>query len=111
MEADEMTDTAPAPTKEHYIETVRSNSAQLADAAEQGLMAPVPTCPGWFVATLVAHIGEVQRFWALQIRSRVQEPQELPRSAFDSCPGLHDWYRAADKGDADLEAIPAGLVD
>lgn len=35
----------------------------LAAAGEAGLGAPVPTCPGWQVADLVAHIGGVHR-WA-----------------------------------------------
>jgi uncharacterized protein (TIGR03083 family) len=63
------------------------------------------------VATLVAHIGEVQRFWAHQIVQRAQEPQDLPPAAFDSCPGLSEWYTSADKGDTNLEAIPAGLIE
>lgn len=106
-----MTEPVTELSKDQYIEAVRSNSALLAEAARRDLQAPVPTCPGWYVATLVAHIGEVQRFWALQIASRAQEAQELPRSAFDSCPGLYDWHQAVDRGEADLSAIPAGLVD
>lgn len=98
-------------TRDAYIDAIRTNSALLADAAQLGLRAPVPTCPGWYVATLVAHIGEVQRFWALQIATRAQEPRELPRSAFDSCPGLYEWLDGVDAGTPDLEAIPGGLVD
>lgn len=100
-----------APTKDQYVDSVSSSSALLAQAARRGLQAPVPTCPGWYVATLVAHIGEVQRFWALQVRTRAQEMTELPDAAFDSCPGLLEWYQAADRGEPDLDRIPAGLVE
>src|SRR5579859_2790673 len=106
-----MTSSAATLHKDQYIEAVRTNSAQLAEAAEVGLTEPVPTCPGWYVATLVAHIGEVQRFWALQVASRAQEMQPLPRSAFDSCPGLYEWLDGVDAGTPDLEAIPEGLID
>lgn len=105
-----MVDGERGPGKGEYIEAIRSNSAWLADAARAGLREPVPSCPGWSVATLVAHIGEVQRFWAHQIETRAQEPRELPDAAFDSCPGLLEWYRAAEEGSADLDAIPGGLI-
>ncbi|HZT95654.1 MAG TPA: maleylpyruvate isomerase family mycothiol-dependent enzyme [Chloroflexota bacterium] len=94
-----------------YMEAIRRNSSRLAEAARRDLKAPVPTCPGWFVAGLVAHIGEVQRFWALQIRSRARAVQNLSREEFDCCPGLYDWFGTIDRGETDLEAIPAGLVE
>lgn len=97
-------------TKDEYVGAIRTNSSQLAEAAELGLEAPVPSCPGWFVATLVAHIGEVQRFWALQVATRAQEARELPRAAFDECPGLYEWLGGVDAGAPDLEAVPEGLI-
>ena len=105
-----MTSIAPTLTKADYIQAVRSNSALLADAARLGLREPVPTCPGWSVATLVAHVGEVQRFWALQVATRAQEMQALPRSAFETCPGLYEWLGGVDAGTPDLDAIPEGLI-
>lgn len=101
----------PAPlAKDQYIEAVAANSAQLADAARLGLTAPVLTCPGWYVATLVAHIGEVQRFWAHQVAQHGQTMLELPETAYESCPGLLPWYRAIERGHTDLSAIPEGLI-
>jgi uncharacterized protein (TIGR03083 family) len=38
---------------------------------------PVPTCPGWTLTDLVRHAGSVQRWFAVLLRQRVQEP---PRS-------------------------------
>jgi uncharacterized protein (TIGR03083 family) len=99
------------PTKRQYIDAIRINSALLADAARLGLKAPVPSCPGWYVATLVAHIGEVQRNWAMHILNRAQEQQNLPQSAYDSCPGLNEWFDGVDRGEPDLDAIPPRLID
>ena len=99
------------PDKAFYIDAVKTNSAMLASAARLGLRPPVPTCPGWYVATLVAHIGEVQHFWALQIRARATEAQALPRSTFDACPGLYDWFEPTERGETDLENIPDGLIE
>jgi uncharacterized protein (TIGR03083 family) len=98
-------------SKDQYINAIRENSALLLDVARRDLKAPVPTCPGWFTATLVAHIGEVQRFWAFIVRTRAQEPVDMPDSEFDACPGLLAWYRATEEGPADLNSIPAGLVE
>jgi uncharacterized protein (TIGR03083 family) len=98
-------------TKDRYVHAVRKNSALLLDAARRDLRAPVPSCPGWFAATLVAHIGEVQRSWAFIVRTRAQEPVGLPDAEFESCSGLLVWYQAANEGPANLNAIPAGLVE
>jgi uncharacterized protein (TIGR03083 family) len=98
-------------TKDQYLGAIRENSSMLADAAGLDLKAPVPTCPGWYSATLAAHIGEVQRSWAHIVRTRAQEPVGLPESEFDSCPGLLTWYRAAERGSVDLNTIPGCLVD
>jgi uncharacterized protein (TIGR03083 family) len=99
------------PDKAFYIDAVRTNSALLIRAAHMGLTEPVLTCPGWYVATLVAHIGKVQRFWALQINERVRERQPLPPFAFDSCPGLYSWLDSAERGNSDLENIPPRLIE
>jgi uncharacterized protein (TIGR03083 family) len=36
-------------------------------AAAAGMAAPVPGCPDWTVADLVAHLGAVQLFWAADV--------------------------------------------
>ena len=44
---------------------IDDRSAALREAAAQaGLAAQVPGCPDWTVSDLVAHLGEVQLFWA-----------------------------------------------
>lgn len=106
-----MTQLSPGPGKDQYIEAIQSNTSLLADAARLGLNAPVPTCPGWYVATLAAHLGEVQRYWAHQVRTRSQKQEDMPDSAYNSYPGLLTWYQAAIEGKPDLDSIPAGLVE
>jgi uncharacterized protein (TIGR03083 family) len=52
-----------------YLEVIAEAGAELAaraGAAEPG--APVPTCPGWSVADLVAHQGMVHRWAAANLR-------------------------------------------
>ena len=54
-----------------YRRTVRDEAATLVAAAERtGLDAPVPSCPDWDVAALLAHIGRVHRWAAGNIAAR-----------------------------------------
>jgi len=39
----------------------------IADAINESLEAPVPTCPEWHVCDLVEHLGEVFSFWTTQL--------------------------------------------
>lgn len=50
------------------LDAIRRESAAVAAVARQRMDAPVPSCPGWDVATLVNHLGRVQR-WALAVVS------------------------------------------
>src|SRR3954471_23424190 len=52
---------------------------------------PVPTCPGWTLATLVQHAGTVQRWFAGLLRARVQEPPTT-RDVDLSLPADPDGY-------------------
>lgn len=52
------------PTNLDYVGAIRDNASALVDAAERaGQDALVPSCPEWVVADLLAHIGVVHR-WA-----------------------------------------------
>lgn len=55
----------PTPAFPFLLQLIDSRSAAMRDAVRGGeLSAAVPGCPDWSVADLVAHVGEVQRFWA-----------------------------------------------
>ena len=60
-------------TAQECVAAVRREGGALAHAARRDLARPVPYYPGWSVADLVAHTGEVHR-WALEIvRTRATE--------------------------------------
>jgi uncharacterized protein (TIGR03083 family) len=73
-----------------YLESLAADFALLRAAATaggpEGLGVPVPTCPGWTMADLVRHVGEVYLHKTLAMR-------------LGDFPGEQDWP-------ADLEARP-----
>jgi hypothetical protein len=42
-----------------YLEVVRERSSTLLSVADQDFAVPVPSCPGWTVSDLVAHVGRI----------------------------------------------------
>jgi uncharacterized protein (TIGR03083 family) len=60
-----------SPTFSELLALVDERSAALREAvaAAPDLTARVPGCPEWTLPDLVAHLGEVQRFWALVVRA------------------------------------------
>jgi uncharacterized protein (TIGR03083 family) len=65
--------------RDEYLDAIRTNATRLVDAAERaGLDAPVPPCPDWTVADLLAHIGRVHR-WAAGNTEREPEDGPFPR--------------------------------
>ncbi|BCY06750.1 maleylpyruvate isomerase family mycothiol-dependent enzyme [Actinoplanes sp. L3-i22] len=61
-----MTPTAPFPELVTLVEE-RSATLRAAAASAPDMGARVPGCPDWSLRDLVAHLGEVQRFWALVV--------------------------------------------
>src|SRR5207342_611440 len=62
-----------------YLAVLAAEATSLAAAAEEaGLEAPVPTCPGWNVADLVLHVGEVHRWAAAVVASRATKLGDVP---------------------------------
>jgi uncharacterized protein (TIGR03083 family) len=56
------------PSFADMLALIEDRSAALRRAASAaGLTARVPGCPEWSVTDLVAHLGEVQRFWAAAV--------------------------------------------
>ncbi len=64
-------------------------------AALDDLTAPVTACPGWSVADLAYHTGEVHRFWSTVVRERLRQVDEgtvvLPARPDDE--DLPAWFR------------------
>ena len=67
-------------------------TALVADAA-----IGVPSCPGWTIADLVWHLGEVQWFWATVIEQRATDPDDVEKakpSRPADCGELMAWGRS-----------------
>ncbi len=71
------------------------------------LTTPVPSCPGWTLADLVAHLTEVDVFWGRVVHERIANPndiQTLPRAQDEE---LVDAYWAGlDRLELDLRSTP-----
>lgn len=80
-----------------YLDVIAREGDALAVAAEAaGHDAPVPGCPGWTVADLVWHTGEVLWFWAEVVEHRWADPSPYEEPERPADPGaLVAWYRDA----------------
>jgi uncharacterized protein (TIGR03083 family) len=61
-----------------------------ANAGAAGLDAPVPTCPGWTVRDLVAHVGVVHRYATRVVSGGRPDVTEAPAAADDDLLGWFD---------------------
>lgn len=85
---------------DEYVAAIARDGAALGDAArDAGLDAPVPSCPGWIVADLVAHQGRIHR-WVTEICA--SPPDRAPEwwDAIDApgAGGLLEWFAAGADG-------------
>ena len=65
-----------------YIDVIRHQSVALLVSARTDLTAPIPSCPGWTMTDLVAHVGGVWS-WAASIVSsgtRIDEYPAIPNA-------------------------------
>ena len=94
--------------KSTYREAFHRDAAALASAARRGLAAPVPSCPGWTVATLVTHLTGIYAHRVKLVRVRAQENVVQAYEDLDLPPELKDWFDAEHE---DLSKMPPGLLD
>lgn len=91
-------DTTPADTSPGAddLGSIRVATSLLAAAAVTSRSVPVPACPGWTIADLAAHLGQVQR-WATAIVGAGHAERPGPASAFaaptEAC-DITDWLLA-----------------
>jgi uncharacterized protein (TIGR03083 family) len=58
-----------------YIEAIRRESARFYDClARSSPTSPVPSCPDWTACDLLWHLTEVQLFWGIIVRDRLDDP-------------------------------------
>ena len=60
-----------------YLDALHRDAAALAVAARRGLQAPVPSCPGWTVATLLTHLTGLYAYSVKLIEGRPREADAL----------------------------------
>lgn len=79
---------------EEFLGSAWRDGLALADAAERaGLGADVATCPGWTVADLVWHTGEVHLFWRTVVAERWRDPSAYLEPERPLGDELVAWYR------------------
>ncbi|PDP86601.1 hypothetical protein CQJ94_16190 [Glycomyces fuscus] len=88
----------------HYIAALRESGAALADAAEGNLDRPVPSCPGWSVADLVWHTGEVHFFWFGIATGEISGDEDHTGPERPADDDLLGWYRDGLERTADFLA-------
>lgn len=81
------------PSYEQWVAHVAERSAVLRSAVAGVLDAPVPGCPAWTGRDLVAHLGEVQRFWAATVAAGPSDTPVGDDAVADRTPtgDLLDW--------------------
>jgi uncharacterized protein (TIGR03083 family) len=94
-----MTDTPPFPELLTLIDD-RSAALRSAVAVAPSLEARVPGCPEWTLGDLVAHLGEVQRFWAIVVAAADASgpPSDEARAGTappDDDGQLVEWFEAS----------------
>lgn len=81
-----------------YLAVLATEATVLAAAADEaGLAAAVPTCPGWTVADLVLHVGEVHRWATAAVAGEATKLSDVPADSLGALPDpadAVDWLRA-----------------
>ena len=73
-----------------YLAHVERDAARIAAMGRLGMDAPVPSCPGWTVADLIAHTGVVYAHKAAIVRDGRVDEQPAPIEPPGA--GILDWF-------------------
>jgi uncharacterized protein (TIGR03083 family) len=78
------------------LEVIASESARFAElAATTPADTPIPSCPEWTARDLVAHLGEVQQFWAGNVRAARPDQATNTDTEPPESSELVEWMRAS----------------
>lgn len=77
-----------------YLDVLEQEGEDLAAAAADGLEERVAACPGWTVADLVWHVGEVHTFWRQVVENRWRDPDDYVEPERPAWADLVSWFRA-----------------
>lgn len=98
--------------KTTYMNAFHRDVAALADAARGHMEAPVPSCPGWTVATLVTHLTGIYADRIKPVRMKAREDIVQTYEDMDLPAQFKEWFDAHFQGkDQPLSAMPPGLLE
>ncbi|TQS40701.1 maleylpyruvate isomerase N-terminal domain-containing protein [Cryptosporangium phraense] len=83
------------PDAEFWLDSLRREGAAFrAAVTPETLASPVPSCPGWTVADLVAHVGAVYRRHAAHVvRGVTTQPEgQIDPGAAPAGPAVIEWW-------------------
>jgi uncharacterized protein (TIGR03083 family) len=96
-------------TREYYCDAFTRDAAAIAALARRRLAAPVPSCPGWSVASLITHLAA--DVYATRVRQFQALPNEARLESFTDL-GLPARFEAWVDGDrANPDLAPDGLIE
>ncbi|CAM2772979.1 maleylpyruvate isomerase family mycothiol-dependent enzyme [Skermania piniformis] len=75
-----------------WLAAIRTEGAALAATPTDSLDAAVPSCPGWTVHDLIAHVGAVHR-WATTKILRTDGPRGIRADQAPPGTAVSDWYQ------------------
>jgi uncharacterized protein (TIGR03083 family) len=78
-----------------YRSWLADEGRALAAAIDADPATPVPSCPGWSIADLVAHVGSYHRWAADLLRDTSQQPRAPYSLRPDRDATLVEWYDAS----------------
>ncbi|MGW7518202.1 maleylpyruvate isomerase family mycothiol-dependent enzyme [Streptomyces sp. NPDC054796] len=90
---------------------VRAFEAAVRPVAAAGEAPLVPSCPGWTVTDLIAHLGAVHRYVLRLLRERVQEEPDPTDLGFLGLPAEREGWPVSFEQTPTLGPVPGPLVD
>ncbi len=91
-----------------YRDAFHRDTSLIAAAARRGLSTPLPSCPGWSVATLVTHLAGIYAHRTKLVERRAEENPVRQYEHVGLPLGLKYWFES----DAtDPSRMPPGLVE
>ena len=87
-----MSEQSTTMTAERRRQALRAHTEQLAECVRAaGSDVAVPTCPGWTMTDLVAHVGQTQHWVSEIIERRIVDPTQLPTEMAAMPADADDW--------------------
>lgn len=95
----------------HFCREILAFEAAVRRAADADGAPLVPSCPGWSVSDLVAHLGAVHRYVTRIIRERLLEPPDSTDLTFLELPADREGWPTSLEHGPTRGPVPVGLID